>query len=324
MDRFRCRPAESLPILRRGSEKLWSSEITKSISQSAGNDVVPKALIRIMIWSALVAVASIIAQSAYTADDSLLAKEDYAYNLGLRLDLPRNSPRLVTFYSLPGALGGSLGFLYCAARQVRSMASSGLLPAILASGQGQKVKDSSEPAPGATAVVPSGGVAANAESASGGKHKPTMALLAVSILTFCLLVAGLKTVNNYGDVYSQMGQLLNAIMYWFLMSAYMVFSTRFSSMERGLKSPLGIPGAVIAFAFFILLFAITMNENPDINKGLGITLTIFVVCVVVYYYLVVQHTQFFSKEEQEKFMKAYVMNGMDDDSAAINTTIYRN
>lgn len=271
----------------------------------------PRALVHVMTWSALVAFVSVVAQSAYVYNDALVLSQPYAYNVGLSLVFPRADIEGITFLSLPGALGAYIGFLYCAARQMRSMASSGLLPAFLAMGQGHRVKDNSTPLRGATAVVPEGKDDGEVEG-SGMKvgQKPTMALLVCSILSFLLLLVGYYKVENYGSIYTDFAQLLNSIMYWFLMAAYMVFATRFSSMERGLRSPFGIPGAVVVIGFFVMMFIITLYYSPEAT-GLGVSLVILFSLVVTYYFLVVQKRQFFSKEEQEKFMKAYVMNGKD-------------
>eukprot|EP00975_Prorocentrum_lima_P024591 5167805-Prorocentrum_lima.AAC.1 len=60
----------------------------------------------------------------------------------------------IPFFALPGSIGCSFGFLYCTARQMRSMARSGLLPPILAWGQktAKVVDENSEK--GTTAIVP--------------------------------------------------------------------------------------------------------------------------------------------------------------------------
>lgn len=280
-------------------------------------------MLHVLAWSTVAGLASIVAQAAYVYDDHSLVNEHYAYSVGMRMALNLSAgDKFVTLFALPGSLGCCLGFLYCASRQVRSMASSGLLPPFLAMGEGQKVRDSSQPVGQATSVVPGDG----AEGRGGNSHgstqrgdtgkqdfshgsKPTMAVFASSVLCFSLLLVGHFLITDYWDIYTQMGQLLNSSMYQFLMVSYVVFSTRFSNMERGIKSPFGIPGALFAMAFFLLLFVARLYYNPKNNTAYGITLVVFTVSILVYYAVVVQHRQFFSKEEQEKFMKAYVVNG---------------
>eukprot|EP00981_Chlorochromonas_danica_P011480 scaffold4036_cov248-Ochromonas_danica.AAC.5 len=295
---------------------LSALDSVRTCVDDQGSDIVPTAMLHILAWSAVAAFASIVAQSAYNYDDNALTNEQYAYNIGLRMTFHlSDNDKFVTLFALPGSLGCCLGFLYCAARQVRSMASSGLLPPFLAMGQGERVKDISQPVAQATSVVPGSAPAAEGGLKAGDDldnltqgHKPTMAVFACSLLCFGLLLVGYYLINDYNDIYTEMGQLLNAVMYQFLMISFIVFTTRFSNMERGLKSPFGIPGAIYAMAFFQLLFVVRLYYTPKSNKGYGVTLVVFTVGILVYYFMVVQNRQFFSKEEQEKFMKAYVVN----------------
>eukprot|EP00981_Chlorochromonas_danica_P014619 scaffold8452_cov185-Ochromonas_danica.AAC.1 len=314
--RWNSKPSEFIDAFPYAVFTLSALDSVRTCVDEKGGDMVPRALLHVLAWAIIAIFSMIVAQSAYSFDDSALTKEEYAYNIGLRkiFSLSADS-QLVTLFALPSSLGCCVGYLYCAARQVRSMASSGLLPPILAMGQGQKVKDSSQPVAAATAVVPGGTSEEAAKNMSmkddddiGHGSKPTMAVFACSVFCFSLLLVGYYTIDKYNDMYTQMGQLLNALMYQPLMVSYMVFATRFSSMERGIKSPFGIPGAIFAMAFFMMLFSIRMYTNTDTNVAFGVTLVIFTVCVVVYYILVVQKRQFFSKEEQEKFMKAYIVN----------------
>eukprot|EP01039_Chlorochromonas_danica_P001364 gene1364-biopygen665 len=248
---------------------LSALDAVRTCVDNQGTDIVPRALIHVMTWSVVAAFASIIAQAAYNYVDATLDNEAFAYNSGLRMILSTDD-KLVTLFSLPGALGSSLGFFYCTARQVRSMASSGLLPPFLAMGQSERVKDSSQPVAQATSVVPrdvdgEGNNMNNCEEVNDLVHgpKPTMAVFACSVLCFSLLLAGFCLINNYYKIFSRTGELLNALIFHF---------------------------------------------NPDDNEGQGLALFVFTVGILCYYFLVVQKRQFFSKEEQEQFMKAYVVN----------------
>eukprot|EP00981_Chlorochromonas_danica_P011172 scaffold3779_cov254-Ochromonas_danica.AAC.32 len=310
-------PADFVKALPYATYMLSALDAVRTCVDNQGGDIVPRALLHVLAWSTVAGLASIVAQAAYIRDDKSLINEHYAYSVGMRMALNLSAgDKFVTLFALPGSLGCCLGFLYCAARQVRSMASSGLLPSFLAMEQGQKVRDSSQPVAQATSVVPGDGTEGREGSTQrgGGKQdfshgsKPTMAVFASSVLCFSLLLVGHFLITDYWDIYTQMGQLLNSSMYQFLMISYVVFSTRFSNMERGIRSPFGIPGAVLAMAFFMLLFVVRLYYNPKTNTGYGITLVVFTVSIFIYYVVVVQHRQFFSKEEQEKFMKAYVVN----------------
>eukprot|EP00981_Chlorochromonas_danica_P005237 scaffold1050_cov176-Ochromonas_danica.AAC.3 len=242
---------------------LSALDAVRTCVDEEGSGIVPKALLHIMTWAIVSACASVVAQAAYNYNNSALVGEEFAYNMGLRIALSLSEDnKYVTLFSLPGALGSSTCYFYCAARQVRSMASSGLLPPFLAMGHGKKVRDSSQPDDKAIAVVPAGdnnGVERSAKLEAQAtspddlleRDAPTVALLACSILCLILLVVAV---------------------------AYIVFITRFSNMERVVKNPFGMMGALVPMAFF------------------------------VYYFWVVEKRQFFSKEEQQKFMKAYIVN----------------
>lgn len=273
-----------------------------------------------LVWSILVACASLVAEGAYTLNDQVAAQDDYSYNVGLSLLFPQVDPRMVTLFSLPGCVGCSVGFLYCCARQVSSMARSGLLPPFLAKStlslkvQQEDNQDQVASVPrGMSTVVPSsaqGETRSESERrANTTKPKPVVALFWCSLFCLLLLLIGMMTINNYGTVYTYTAQLLASLMYIALMLAYIVFSVRFSNMERTLRSPFGNIGALLGIVLYIMLFVVNFYFNPVSKVWQGVAIVTFLVLMVVYYFMVVKKRQFFSKEEQDKFMRAYVVNG---------------
>lgn len=188
---------------------------------------------------------------------------------------------------------------------MRSMAGSGLLPRFLLMSQSkEQVQDES--------VVASQGK--NDLSEKGGALdkqerdiKPTMALAASSLLAYVLLVVGFYEIDDFSRKLSRMCSLLATIQTCGLMLAYCVFCTRFSNLERHVRSPFHIPGAFIVIGYFIVTFVWIFYDEDD-SQNLGYTLIIFFAVSALYYHLVAKKRQFFSKEEQEKFMKAYVVN----------------
>eukprot|EP00981_Chlorochromonas_danica_P015206 scaffold10822_cov288-Ochromonas_danica.AAC.1 len=256
---------------------------------------VPRALLHTLYWSALIAFACMVAQSAYVHDDMLLATGAYAYN--------------------KGTFGCAFGFLYSSARQVRSMALSGLLPPVLKKGfRASRVVVTSENEEGvALAVVPvendvkESNEAAETEEGVLRVTKPTLALLVVSVLGYALNVIGYYKIEDAMTTYSDAGDYLRCFQYCFLMSAYVSFGTRFAAMSREMKSPFGLPGAVIVLAFFVTMFISSFYYGDD-SKDQGIMLVFYFGLSGLYYVLVVRKRQFFSKEEQERFLKAYIVN----------------
>lgn len=78
-------------------------------------------------------------------------------------------------------------------------------------------------------------------------------------------------------------------------------------MERSFRSSLGVFGAYLGMAIFSVMLLGVMFFNRD-N---GVSISAFVILMIfamAYYFLVAQKREFFSKEEQDKFMKAYILN----------------
>lgn len=80
---------------------------------------------------------------------------------------------------------------------------------------------------------------------------------------------------------------------------------RYSNMERAFHSPLGRVGAYLGMGIWALVFACMVVYN---YIALGF-FALFMAGGVTYYFLVAQKREFFSQEEQDKFMKAYILNG---------------
>jgi ethanolamine permease len=90
-------------------------------------------------------------------------------------------------------------------------------------------------------------------------------------------------------------------------AAYIVFATRFKNMQRHWYSPLGITGAVVGIIIDVVMIASTFGYVLDANVYIGIYF-VFIALSIVYYFAYAQHHQFFSPEEQQRFLKAYITN----------------
>lgn len=299
------------------------------------NKVVPVAMVRIMIFTILISVGTVFAARAYVSDPNTLLSEAYPYTVGLKICLKGVNDKVLPFFSLAGITGSFLGFLYGGGRQIRSMACSGLLPTWLATVQkdstdeaevqvqpqvssglsAENAKGEEEGSRAAEVVSGSGGVVKRAggllevgDDMVKKETKPVMAILLCALLSYVLLVAGYYKVNTFFLKIVHMGGLQTCLEVIGMMAAHVVFATRFKSMDRGFKSPFGLWGSLLVIAFFFF-YMITVLIYDDDNKGLGITLMLYFVGCMIYYWWVANKRQFFSKEEQEKFMKAYIVNG---------------
>jgi hypothetical protein len=77
-------------------------------------------------------------------------------------------------------------------------------------------------------------------------------------------------------------------------------------MDRQFVNPLGAVSAIFGMAYFVIVVLSLLFLQHDY-----IVVVVFVpvlLLAIVYYYKVVESRQFFSKEEQDKFMKAYILN----------------
>jgi hypothetical protein len=88
--------------------------------------------------------------------------------------------------------------------------------------------------------------------------------------------------------------------------SFIVFRTHFSGMKRHWVSPVGIPGALVGICMALVLCIAVIILEPY-PKAL-MTYFGFMGCAVIYYVFYARHTQYFSKEEQKHFLKAYIVN----------------
>eukprot|EP00981_Chlorochromonas_danica_P007028 scaffold1529_cov180-Ochromonas_danica.AAC.2 len=107
-------------------------DAVRTCSNDQLNKVVPVAMVRIMIFTILIALGTVFAARAYVSDPNTLLSEAYPYTVGLKICLKGVNDKVLPFFSLAGITGSFLGFLYGGGRQIRSMACSGLLPSWLA------------------------------------------------------------------------------------------------------------------------------------------------------------------------------------------------
>eukprot|EP01039_Chlorochromonas_danica_P010900 gene10900-biopygen5468 len=189
---------------------MVSADAVRACLDDESKITVPRALLHTLYWSALIAFACMVAQSAYVHDDMLLATGAYAYNKGFTTMFPNIDPAKFALFALPGTFGCAFGFLYSSARQVRSMALSGLLPPVLKKGfRASRVVVTSENEEGvALAVVPvendvkESNEAAETEEGVLRVTKPTLALLVVSVLGYALNVIGYYKIEDAMTTYS--------------------------------------------------------------------------------------------------------------------------
>lgn len=196
----------------------------------------------------------------------------YEFVLGL-------TRREAALLALPGACANALGFAFAASRQIRSMAASGLFPKFLS----KSFQSLQEPT-------------------------PVVAMLFGLFVAYVVLLATYFTMPDYADELFHMCMHASCAVYIALLCAYLVFYTRYSNLERQFVSPLGLFGAYYGITIYVLLFVcVAFFVDYTIWTCLKFMAVIF--GAFLYYIFVAKHTEFFSKDEQEQFMKAYILNG---------------
>lgn len=244
---------------------------------------VPRALIAVIATGIITAFSLLLATAALPPGPVGLASQTYPLLPGFEqmLQVPA---ALAPILSLPGAVGNAFGFLAGCGRQIRSMAGSGLLPEVL-----QRSYTGSQ------------------------QNTPIAGLLGGSLLSYLVLLVVYHTMpEDYIHALFHMCMCSSSVAYMCLLRSYIIFSTRYSNIERPFRSPLGVYGAVYGIVILgyvtVTVFFLDKTNPKQIYRSFYLYMA-FLVLAFVYYALVARRFEFFSQEEQDRFMKAYILNG---------------
>lgn len=176
--------------------------------------------------------------------------------------------------SLMVIMGSTLGYFYSCGHQMHAMAMSGLLPTFL--------------------------------RRTFGVNRQPIVCFTLSATLQCAACIWLYYDFSLFST-TRMTCISVSFVYLAMFASYIVFATRFGNMQREFTNPLGIAGAVVGIVLALGLWLGTMffQENYD---AMWIYL-VFIGLNVIWYFGYVQFHQFFSEEEQNKFLRAYVLNG---------------
>lgn len=175
----------------------------------------------------------------------------------------------------PTVYSSAMGFMFAAGRQMSSMSRSGLLPSCL--------------------------------SITYGPNKvPIAALITTAVLGIIAMLPVWGFDPAADDLY-ELSMIGACCVYIAMFWCYLVFKIRYESMERTFVNPLGIASAVYGIIFYAMVLCTVFFGQLDFNAL--VAFIPYIGLSIVYYYRVVESRQFFSKDEQAKFMKAYILNG---------------
>lgn len=187
------------------------------------------------------------------------------------------SRRWGTAFCVLPCFGSCLGFMYVAGRQMQAMARSGLLPALF--------------------------------KRTYGKHEtPLASMMAVSAVGLVSLAFAWHFDPH--TLLFRMAISGSCVAYILMLLCFLQFRTTYSHMVRTFISPLGMLGAVYGIACFAVVELAVLFVLP-LRVDFHQTTAFLCICAVAaaHYFLVAQYAQTFSPEEQEKFMRTYIING---------------
>lgn len=240
---------------------------------------VPTVLVSIACLACLLALCTLLTTAACTRVPHLSSLH-HPFTAGYADSLNLSWSR-ADWLNMPALLGSAFVFSFAVSRQIRSMAGSGLLPKAL--------RWSYE---------------------ASGQHTPTAALGLGLGIGFIILLLVYLFLPSFQKELFHLCLFASCATYIALFRAYMVFRGRYSNLERHFLSPLGLFGAWYGIVVFTALFLSTAFFL-DVGHSTYWALITFVGILSVsfiYYLLIARKTEFYSKEEEIKLMKAYILN----------------
>eukprot|EP01031_Cornospumella_fuschlensis_P025331 gene25331-30587_t len=239
---------------------------------------VPRTMLWLLLSVFLIGLCVLLTAGSVAPGPHELSNEDRTLD-PLLLHALHVGRQLGSLFMLPGAVGTAYGFMFAFSQQLHSMASSGLLPACLRRTHGQY-------------------------------RTPYVALLVGSALSFlCVLGLYLCLGGRLREITRDLFEvslLGSCAVDISLLCAYRVYRSRYSNLQRVFRNPLGCAATYVGIAIFSFL-----GICLAFFAGQHVSIVFFVVSVsmgALYYFGVARQREFFSQEEQEQFMKAYILN----------------
>lgn len=241
---------------------------------------VPRAIMASVSTMVVLILALILVVGSISPGVEIVMKKTFPLNLGLQnvFGVSDNWASLIT---LPTVIGTFFCFLYAGSHQLYAMASSGLFNPVM-------------------------------KETFGVNRVPYVAVLVVIVVSFTIQVILFYNMSDrYLDVLFTLSMMSSSPVYVCLCISYMIYSTKFGNLDRSYRSPFGMVGAVFALAVQLMNFIslIGFPSQTDVSSSLFCSA---LGLALIYYFLVAKKRQFFSKEEQKKFLKVYVVNANKD------------
>ena len=197
------------------------------------------------------------------------------YAMSWNIDLTDNANRCLLVFALIPCFSAMFAFIFCYGRLMFAMSRSGLLPMFMS-------------------------------LTTDFSGTPYIAMIfgssvGIVLLLLIRLAPNGADINNY--VYNMM--LLTAVMnYLFQLTAYIILRLEYGMVKRNYESPLGVPGAVVAFLIFLLGYIALLGWTPNIIYPV-IGVSIWIGVGMAYYFLFSANKLILSPEEKYSLFLVY-------------------
>eukprot|EP00599_Poterioochromonas_sp_BG-1_P003192 CAMPEP_0173133276 /NCGR_PEP_ID=MMETSP1105-20130129/633_1 /TAXON_ID=2985 /ORGANISM="Ochromonas sp., Strain BG-1" /LENGTH=397 /DNA_ID=CAMNT_0014044919 /DNA_START=630 /DNA_END=1823 /DNA_ORIENTATION=+ len=178
------------------------------------------------------------------------------------------------FLGIPFLFSTNFTFFYCLGKQASSMASSGLLPKLLVT------------------ELPI-------------LKTPYIALISVTIICFVLNIFLYYFEEQLLKRYNFVCALSTYIVFICFFVAYIQFARNYTSLQRSVRSPFGVVGAVVGVLIFLLCGISVVAFQSEGYVELVFLALVSVLVIVVYVWVL--GAQEFSEEEKNELFKAYLI-----------------
>jgi amino acid permease len=239
--------------------------------------VIPKALLTsygIVFVLSLLAIFGVACH--YPGVHPSLGQTLFVIQYGLA-DATDMNPKYYPLLLLPPTLASATGYLFAAGNQLAAMSESGLMPSIL-------------------------------QPRFGKDQVPVVSMVACGSAQFLVYYMIRVFEPKIFILSAQIWSISAPWLFVLICVSFIAFRVKFSAIQRNFVSPLGIPGAAFGVLCWTFMAMATSYHGFQPNTKAIKAFYIFMSIMVVYYFAYVRHVQFFSKEEQEKFMKVYTLN----------------
>jgi hypothetical protein len=139
----------------------------------------------------------------------------------------------------------------------------------------------------------------------GERQSPIAAMVGGNLLVFCVMLVLYYYDYEERAVYAS-GTLASLVIYASIFVSFIVFRYRFTTLQKTLVNPFGVPSAIVGLIIFTIP-AIYVCGYMDVNLAASMIFIVLVFLISIPYYFRISSTQSYSEEEQSVLLVLYVM-----------------